>query len=243
MRRLAATFTMVVALTLAGPASVAQAHKPMQVGGEAEGHSIEEAKRIEDPQVSQVFYTELRPGSRADYWEFRGDQGEELPVQIGVPKIGRLEGFRPAAVLIGPSLPSAPEGVPAEVPEGIGAVEIGFQPGAETEEFFEPFSRTSSWVTPEYKEPFPASGEYYVAVYDPEGEGGKYWLVVGGEERFGPRDWLGLPVTLWNVRRFHEVSLWPDLTTLAVTVLAASLAAFVVYKTLVARKRRSIDKT
>ncbi|HEX2728133.1 MAG TPA: hypothetical protein VHM16_00175 [Rubrobacteraceae bacterium] len=230
MLRLTGFLALVLLLCLAGPADAAHAHKPEQVGGVARGHSPESATEIEDPQVSQVFYSELR--GPADYRKFTGKRGEEALIQIGVPRIERLRDFRPEAVLIGPALPAASKTLPIEMPRGMGAVEIRFRTGAEPDEFFEPFSMTRSWVAPEYRERLPATGEYYVAVFDPSGTRGKYWLAVGEVERFGPYDWLTLPATLWKVREFHEVAPWPVLIVPAALLAVACVVFFALYKTL-----------
>lgn len=140
-------------------------------------------------------------------------------------------------MLIGPELPDTSRSLPIKVPRGMGAVEIRFQPGAEPKEFFEPFSMTRSWVAPEYRERLPATGEYYVAVFSPDGTRGKYWLAVGEQERFGPSDWLTLPAKLWKVRQFHEVASWTILIFPAVLLAVGMLAIFLFWRALIARAR------
>lgn len=70
LRRLTGLIALVVLLCLIVPADAAYAHKPEQIGDVAEGHAPSSATEIENPQVSQVFYTELR--GQADYRKFIG---------------------------------------------------------------------------------------------------------------------------------------------------------------------------
>jgi hypothetical protein len=185
------------------PAPHAEGHKPLQIGGPASAHRMETAQRIPDPEISWVLYLDLpRPG-QVDYFRFTGRGGAVVPIQLGVPKIPDLMNFRPVAVLIGPGLPPAPPMPAIDLPAGSGAVTIRFDaPLRKT--FFEPFTRTTSWVTPEYRIPLPKSGEYFLAVYEPEGRTGKYFLGIGQKEAFSLLDFLRLPCTIWQVRRFYE---------------------------------------
>ena len=181
----------------------AEGHKPLQIGGTASGHRMATAQRIPDPEISWVYYLDLpRPG-QVDYFRFTGRGGAIVPIQLGVPKIPELLNFRPLVVLIGPGLPPAPPIPGIDLPSGSGAVLIHFEtPLRRT--FFEPFSRTTSWVTPEYRTPLPQAGEYVLAVYEPDGRTGKYFLAIGQKEAFSVFDFLRLPCTLWKVRRFYD---------------------------------------
>ncbi len=185
------------------PAPPAEGHKPLQIGGTASGQSMATAQRIPDPEISWVLYLDLARPGQVDYFRFTSRGGAVVPIQLGVPKIPDLLNFRPVAVLIGPGLPPAPPLPAIDLPAGSGAVAIRFEtPLRRT--FFEPFTRTTSWVTPEYRIPLPTSGEYFLAVYEPEGRTGKYFLGIGQKEAFSFLDVLRLPCTIWKVRRFYD---------------------------------------
>lgn len=185
----------------------AHAHRPVSIGGQ-----VEEGLLIKDPDVSQVIYTELREPKQVDTLRVAGKKGEKLLLQLGLPLISRLQDFRPRAAFIGPGLPPDAT-LPFVLASGEGAIAYPFEP---TETFFEPFTRTSSWTGKRFEASFPASGEYRVVVYSESGTG-KYWLAIGEKEVFGPGDWLSLPVTIWNVRRFHEIPAWKDALWIAGT--------------------------
>ncbi len=96
-----------------------------------------------------------------------------------------------------------------------------------------------SSVATEYTDTLPATGEYYVAVFDPSGEPGKYWLAVGRQERFGPADWVTLPVKLWQVRVFHEVTPLPVLIIPLAALAILGVIAYFLYALLIRRVLRT----
>lgn len=180
----------------------AEAHKPLQIGGVAQGHTRQTAQLIAEPDVSWVLYLERRQPDQVDFFRFLAYKGSVIPIQLGVPRQAELEHFRPMAVLMGPGLPAAtlPSGL--ELGPGEGAVVLRFDQEPPPT-FFEPFTRTTSWVTAEYRTPLPSSGLYYVAVIDPSGELGKYFLAIGQREAFGLNDLLAMPEVIRKVRRFY----------------------------------------
>jgi hypothetical protein len=184
-------------------ASPSDAHKPLQIGGTARGHSLETAQTIPDPAVSWVLYLEMRRPGQVDYFKFWGRAGAVVPIQLGVPKTPALQHFRPVAVVIGPGVQGMRATDSVMMPPGSGAATLRFaSPRPET--YYERFTRTTSWVTPWYRTPLAESGTYYVAVYDPAGGTGKYFLAVGEKEAFTFWDWLNFPRIVRDVRRFYQ---------------------------------------
>ncbi|UCD27978.1 MAG: hypothetical protein JSV03_12870, partial [Planctomycetota bacterium] len=134
---------------------------------------------------------------------FEARSGQEVFLQLGVPAIERLQDFRPALALLGPSLPAVD--LPFTVPEGLGGIVLA--PGAEVEpEFFhEPFTGTDSWILGEIQTVLSESGRYYAVAYVPNGQTGKLWVAPGRQEVFGLADIFSLPTIINQVREFHEV--------------------------------------
>lgn len=182
--------------------SRADAHKPLQIGGVAQGHTRQTAQLIAEPDVSWVLYLERRQPDQVDFFRFTAREGAVIPIQLGVPRMAEMERFRPMAVLMGPGLPPSTLSSSLELGPGEGAVVLRFdQEPPRT--FFEPFTQTTSWVTAEYRKPLPASGEYHVAVIAPSGQLGKYFLAIGQREAFGPDDLRAMPEVIRQVRRFY----------------------------------------
>jgi len=186
-------------------ASSAQAHFPSLGDGSATGP--ETAIQWNDPQVSRVVYSELTAAAPRLWVTFEVDRPQTLLVQLGVPLIERLREYRPALALLGPELPDAT--LPFEIPAGLGALVFDSAAREQPQEFYEPFSATSSWIwVDEYVE-LPAAGRYYLVAYHPDGEPGKVWVAAGEREVFSPRDLPFLTRILPEIRAFHEAAAPP----------------------------------
>lgn len=185
-----------------GFAGRAEAHKPLQIGGVASGHTRETAQVIREPEVSWVLYLELRQPEQVDTFRFTAHAGAVIPIQLGVPETSEFKRFRPVAVLVGPGLATGSVASRMDLRPGEGSVTLRFEDDP-PRTFYEPFTRTRSWVTGAYRTPLPQDGEYHVAVYEPHGVLGKYFLAIGEREAFTPADWLSLPQVIRQVRSFY----------------------------------------
>jgi hypothetical protein len=73
-----------------------------------------------------------------------------------------------------------------------------------TEDFYEPFTQTSYWGRQEIELNLPETGTYYLIVWNPDGEAGKYVLDTGTAEVFGPADLLRFPIWWLSTRVYFE---------------------------------------
>ena len=154
------------------------------------------ATQIDNLSTSLAFYRELKAPAQVDVYTFQGQAGEHLHAGISIPAIFRLESYGVNMALMGPGLPEADhEALPADHPEGLGAIIIPNTPG---KDFFEPFTLTSYWGRQRIEFNLPASGTYYLLVWNPSGATGKYVMDTGEAEVFSPGDLLRFPV--WWVR-------------------------------------------
>jgi hypothetical protein len=76
--------------------------------------------------------------------------------------------------------------------------------GKAYEEFYEPFSRTDSWMFRTIRVTIPKAGRYYLIAYAPSHENGKLWVAVGDKEQFSPLQIVRLPMWIRQIREFHE---------------------------------------
>ena len=154
------------------------------------------ATQIDNLSTSLAFYRDLKAPAQVDVYTFQGQVGEHLHAGISIPAISRLESYGVNMALMGPGLPEADhESLPADHPEGLGAIIIPNTPG---KDFFEPFTLTSYWGRQRIEFNLPASGTYYLLVWNPSGATGKYVMDTGEAEVFSPGDLLRFPV--WWVR-------------------------------------------
>ena len=174
--------SLVLGLLLAGTlASPALAHQPFFEEKDIEAGNPWE---IEDPSISTAIYATLDSRGDVDYFSFEGLAREVILLELTIPQIEGQEGFAPVLALMGPSLPDADLPDLVSVPDGAGALVIEPPPGP-APTFYEPFSRTSYWERQEQRVALPAGGRYFVAVWHPGGEVGRYTFVIGEKERLG----------------------------------------------------------
>lgn len=73
-----------------------------------------------------------------------------------------------------------------------------------SEDFYEPFTQTSYWGRQVIELDLLESGRYYLLVWNPQREAGKYVLDTGREEVFGPADILRFPIWWLETRAYFE---------------------------------------
>lgn len=200
MPGLLAVRTVTVTVAFACLAFHAHAHKPVAIDGGAT--SITNAHEVADPAVSLVGYHQASPNAPELWFTFDADPNTTLTLQLGVPKIDRYAGIRPAMALVGPDLPVAD--LPFDLPDGYGAVVFRTE-GQQPELFYEEFTGTSSWRFEPVHAEVSVQGRYYLVGFVPSGENAKFWMALGETESFGLADLISLPGTLVAVRTFHEV--------------------------------------
>lgn len=213
LRRSQHTMLMFLLMMAAAAVPAASAHRPLWSG--AEGEIIE----IPDMSTSFALYQELSQPGQVDIYEFQAEMGDELYAGINIPQIDGLESYGVSMALVGPDLPTAESSqLPIEAPEGMGALLFPSQP---SEDFYEPFTQTRFWGRQTAVSMAPADGSYYLLVWNPEGETGKYVVDVGRKEVFSAGDLLRFPVWWVKVHIYFEHT--PYLLAAAGLMLAAAV--------------------
>jgi hypothetical protein len=159
---------------------------------------------IARPDISQVIYREINEQATEVWLAFDVKAGFELFIQIGVPVLERLKGFRPAMSVVGPGLPEG--NTPFELPKGTGVRGFATDSVKEPRFFHEHFTGTDSWILRSETVVLPESGRYYLVARVPSGRKGKLWLSVGKKESFGLAEWAKFGQWKKRIRKFHEVS-------------------------------------
>ncbi|WP_448522678.1 hypothetical protein [Pseudothermotoga sp.] len=178
------------------------AHAP--IVSELPGSCISCAIPVENIQISQVLYKILNSDNSFVWLTFEGKKGQVLKLDLGTPKTSKYEAMRPIAVLLGPSLPTRSD-LPFEVPTELGAVV--FEPSDPPRAFYEPFTRTNSWIHLSERMTLPETGRYYlVAYFPPNGRAGNLFVAVGTIERFSLWDIANLFRILPEIRAFYSDS-------------------------------------
>jgi hypothetical protein len=204
-------FALLAATALLLSAAPARAHFPHLSDG-TYGDAAS-AFVVEDPAVSMVLYHPVTCDALQLWLTFEAEAGFPLIGQLAVPKLARLTDYRPTLALIGPGLPAPTVALPFELPEGAGA-QVWETTAVEPEEFFEPFTGTTSWILVKIEEqPLPAAGRFWLVAWSSTRQTGKLWVTVGIEEDFsGITSAAEFTALLNGVKAFHELSGELDVT-------------------------------
>ena len=137
--------------------ALAHGHKPSFSNGQYK--SVDSAWSIQNMATSIVLYHDVTCESDQLWMEFDSVGDEELFVQLGVPVIDRLAGYRPSVAIIADGLPQPDETLPFDLPEGMGGLVYHSDPMDTPDDFYEPFSQTESWILLETTQVIEQAGE------------------------------------------------------------------------------------
>jgi len=204
MRHYAWALALLACLLLVGEAA---AHKPSY--SEGQFSQKENAWFIQDVDISIVLYHQVTCETSEIWMAFELDEPGEIFFQLGVPVIERLSDYRPSIALLAPGLPPAEEPLPFDVPAHLGVQIIDTEDLDQPQDFFEPFTQTSSWILAEETVMIPEAGRGYLVAFHPLRETGKLWVAVGETEDFGPDDWGNAADWFEATQTFHETADYP----------------------------------
>lgn len=193
------------------------AHRPEP--GSEDGVTV-----IPDPTTSYAYYREISTPQEVHVYQFQAEAGQFFHAGINVPQLEGLEAFGITMALLGPGLPPLSEREPhphvsddghdhgagphnaVQVPEFLIA-DLDFDghgglvlESEKSKDFFEPFTQSRYWGRQTVELDLPESGTYYLLIWNPKGNTGKYVLDTGTEEVFGPADLFRFPVWWLNIR-------------------------------------------
>lgn len=180
---------LIVLIVMLGVPRSAAAHNPVYAPDNT--HEWETALELPDPQISWAIYGRLTDPSEIDFYRFEAQAGESLFIQMTIPVIAGLEEFEPSFALVGVGLPSDEATSPTALLSDQGIVAVA-DDGSPPRLFYESFSGRQYWMRQELRINAPQTGTYYVLVWHPQGEVGKYVLAVGDvEQRVADRPGVG----------------------------------------------------
>lgn len=189
------------------------AHVPI---GSGDNERLTTATVIPDPAKSWAIYGELHEGDEAQYYRFDIVEKQRIYISLFTSTNPKESGFVPSFALMGPGL-SNQGNLPnfVEAPENIGVMIIEGQQPAQA--YYEGFSPSSQYFVARVDIDAPASGTYYIVVYEPS-QGGHYGLAVGYQESFTLIEWIRVPIDQITIYQWGGQSLVLILAPLAITV-------------------------
>jgi hypothetical protein len=192
---------------------IVSAHSPVFPGNNT---SLGSAYVVNDPTKSWALYVTLPPG-QVQYYRFDVTQGESIYVQLYKNTEASNLGFVPSFVLMGPGLTSNGT-VPANVAVPPGASSIVMQGQQPDKATYEGFGPGSFYDLGSVDVKAPATGTYYVAVYD-AANGGAYGLAIGERETYTPTEYILIPYNVFQVHLWEGQNPLVILAPLYLTVI------------------------
>jgi len=180
----------------------AMAHTPLNPSGEI--HSLDTAFEVPNPTKSWTLYRELHNEGEAEYYRLHLNVGERLRVSLYTKE--NKANFAPHLIIMGEDLQLA-DSLPSfiEIPEGFGASLV--VPSMPEKPEYEPFTPASYYYLIDVDETISNEGDYYLAIYNPNLEEGKYGIAIGYKEEFTLSEWLLIPFDVISIHEWEGQSL------------------------------------
>jgi hypothetical protein len=195
-------------------ASQVWAHTPLSPTGEI--HSLDTAYEVPNPTKSWTLYRELHHEGEAEYYKLHLDAGERLRISLYTKDI--QGNFSPHLVVMAEDL-APTDDAPGyiEKPDGFGAILI--EPSIPQNRKYEPFTPASYYYLIDVDESISEPGDYYVVVFEPNMEEGKYGIAIGYKEEFTIFEWLLIPFDLIRIHEWEGQSLIGTIAPLLLTLV------------------------
>jgi hypothetical protein len=196
------------------------AHAPL---GSGDNESINTATVIPDPTKSWALYNSLNSDGDPQYYTFEISQGQNIHVTMYKSMRNQDDAFTPQLVIIGPNITANGE-VPSKitVPSNSTAMIV---PQTSPTPTYEPFSPGTYVGLADYTLDNPASGRYWLVVYEQSDspKGGNYGLAVGDRETYTIDEWLLIPFNLISIYQWEGQSLALILAPMIIAIIAGVL--------------------
>ena len=189
------------------------AHVPISTHDD---NTLETAFLIEDPTKSWVVYSDVHEGALPQYFKFEIDEGIRLRFTLAIPVIEDPDEFQPFIALMGPGITNS-SGIPdyLEIPESSGVMIFDSGPASR---YYEGFTPTSFYNLIDIDMQAPATGEYYLAVYEPD-SGGLFSITIGYVETFSLYEWLLVPFNVMIIHQWNGQNIVSNLAPMIATLI------------------------
>ena len=212
--------------------AASSAHQTVFVDSLAPGP--DKALAFDQPDVDRIFYTNLNAPGKIDFYTFQANAGLAFKAKILIPRTDPNSKFRPALALFGPGLPQPDSSelysVPFNLPLNNGLVtsvadkaQDDKSDGVLYSKYDESYTQANFWEGQTLLRQLPQSGTYYLVVFSPNNQTGKYALEVGDRDATGLKETLAFPVWWFGVRFWFGDGLTPAIVGLLILLLIAAI--------------------
>ncbi|SHK01639.1 hypothetical protein SAMN02745227_01313 [Anaerobranca californiensis DSM 14826] len=181
-------------------------------------NDIDKSYEIKDIEKSTAIYARLTEENNIHFYSFQGKKGQNFYSQIMLPNTEGDKELLLVQILFGPFEEAR---ILKDYTEILGDQYRGYviPPGNNRTKFFEPFTQTAYIKKQQFSLELPTDGTYYIAIFSPVGQQGRYVLTIGKDEEFGLKELLDYPKTWFKVNYwFNPIRPFAILVLLALII-------------------------
>ncbi len=141
------------------------------------------AMALGDPTFASYAVSGTLGPDSVDIYSFMAQHEDTIPIELLVPAKSRFAAFRPTLMVVGKYVANGiktPSIIP--IPLGFESITVPAPPARTT--FYEPWSLTTFYHGEKQNVHILGGETYYLAVFDPNNQGGTYVISVGTKENF-----------------------------------------------------------
>jgi len=167
-----------------------EAHKPFFP---PQSMHMEDSLFIGQPNISQVFYFELTPDKNEFWFKLNLNIGHDLVLDLGAPKFDTNKIKTSNLYLYYKNKNNELNQI------------LSFEKKSDdfVNEFYEPYSKTYSWIYIKHRYEIMQNGEYYIKIKLSDLKSAKLWFATGLIEDFGMSDLANIAGNINMVQKFH----------------------------------------
>ena len=168
-----------------------EAHKPFFP---SQSMHMEDSLFIGQPNISQVFYFELTPEKNEFWFKLNLNIGHDLVLDLGAPKFDTNKIKTSNLYLYYKNKNNELNQI------------LSFEKKSDdfVNEFYEPYSKTYSWIYIKHRYKIMQNGEYYIKIKLSDLKSAKLWFATGLIEDFGMSDLTNFAGNINMVQKFHN---------------------------------------
>ena len=171
------------------------------------GHSLATSWSLPAIRQKQLLFNRLSSPGQIHVYSAECYAGERLRIQSFVPVLPMGGAVVPACAIIAQSLPYSADvtKLPFDLPTGYSAV-VAPSPSALNVPIQDPLTKVRYYPGPLIDTRTLVSGRYYILVWSPHNQMGKYMLQIGTHWPWRWLYWLQLPRFWWQIRGWFGYS-------------------------------------
>lgn len=195
------------------------------------GEKLANGLPLDDFAEKRLIFNHLGTPGQVHIYRADCSAGERLRAQLLVPVLTRGATAVPAFALIGQSLPYSADAqqLPIDLPKGYSAI-IAPSPSKLLHPIEDLLTRARYYPGPVIDTRTLVGGRFYLAVWSPQNQMGKYAIQTGHRWPLAVTYWAGIPYFWWQIRGWFGLDRSGAVGAVAVAALVGLMAFWLLKK-------------